>query len=179
MKRIMKLLCLLGILIISGNIIAQRSAEKYLSPDYGTGKFNKRGYYTNRDAVVNGNEIISDYDGNLMLKFSSKVNYVEGLGGEFSVIYNLNVDHKVFKSFGDIKGVSINNPEWIIGYKGFALQSLNYETNFNIESAGGINVKEYFSGQEIPMLISGYHYTNSFLNFWERGAFMVVISMMR
>ncbi|MEW6196810.1 MAG: RHS repeat domain-containing protein [Bacteroidota bacterium] len=128
-------------------------AQDEIIPVSSAEKFNKRGIYNNGDLNFNGKEIISDYDGNLMIKYSTPVNISNDLGSELTIIYNANVEHRCFID-GPSDGYSINTPEWIIGYKGFALQTLNFETNYLI------NFITQDSPQDIPLLIPGYHFSN-------------------
>ena len=121
-------------------------------------KFNKRGIYNNGDVSFNGQEMISDYDGNLMLQYKTPLDFSNDMGDDLTIIYNSNVEHRVQRDFGD--GYSINAPEWIIGFKGFALQTLNFETNIHISYQGNA------SGEEVPMLIGGYHYTRPMEGFF-------------
>ena len=132
------------------------------SPESSGEKFNARGIFENDFIVSRGKEIISDYDGNLMLNYSSSLEYPDELAGEFSVLYNSNVAHKIFRNENlqvydppMTSGYHINAPEWILGYKGIALQTLNFETNFYKP-----NPQDELVGCEVPLPIPGYHYTN-------------------
>ncbi len=148
-------------------------------------KFNTRGFYDNNFIVSRGNEIISEYDGNLMLEYVTKLNYPDNLSGDFSIVFNANVSHRIFMNenlnitYGNPyhSGYSINAPEWILGYKGIALQTLNFETNLYKPNDNIDNVDEYASnnlpptgstiGSEVPLLIPGYHYTNKLTDRYE------------
>lgn len=117
-------------------------------------KFNKRGIYNNSDLSFNGQEIISDYDGNLMLQYSTPLNFSDDLSSDFTIIFNANVEHRCFRNnYGD--SYAINAPEWILGYKGIALQTFNFETNRFVDWQYGT-----YSGQQVPLLISGYHFSH-------------------
>lgn len=140
-------------------------------------KFNSRGLYDNEFIVSSGKEIISDYDGNLMLEYSTILDLPGDLKDNFSVIYNANVEHRVFEGTLDDppvnEGYSINAPEWIMGYKGIALQTLNFETNFYLPLAGHDNYNNSSFpidwGSEVPLLIRGYHFTNKVSSWFEDG----------
>ena len=121
-------------------------------------KFNKRGVIDNQDFSVKGKEIISAFDGNVLIKYSTPVILPNDLSGDFTVIYNPNIEHRMFRNPDDRNGNMVNSPEWILGFKGFALQTLNFENNFFIGHDEGFEIE--YKGEEIPMLISGYHYTN-------------------
>ncbi len=127
-------------------------------------KFNERGYVKSTSKSLTNNEIVSDYDGNLSVVYSSPVKAPNGMGGDLTITYNANVEHRMFLD-DDIQwennfGYPVNAPEWIIGFKGFALQTLNFEANFYSHK---LNQPENISdmiGEEIPLLIPGYSFTN-------------------
>jgi hypothetical protein len=150
-------LCLFS--LFSG-LYAQRDAN-YIPGTYSE-KYNERGFMGATSQRFDGAEIIGDYDGNLSLKYSMGVELPNNLGGDISLIFNSNVDHRVFIDITGTNGEGqpVNSPQWIIGYKGFALQVLNFETNFFCRDSFGIFSD--LTGEEIPLLIPGYHYTNYF-----------------
>lgn len=131
-------------------------------------KYNRRGYFKNDAMSKSNHEIISDYDGNLMLYYSTPVNIPHDLGSDFTITYNPNVEHRIFAPLlnnsstgGNIyyynAGIPLNSAEWILGYKGFALQTLNFETFHYADQS--ISKPEYVK-KEVPLLIPGYHYGN-------------------
>lgn len=140
-----------GIILLA--VCRTASGQDETIPVSSAEKFNKRGIYNNSDLSFNGQEIISDYDGNLMIKYSTPINLPNDLGSDLTVIYNSNVEHRCFRD-GWADGYTINAPEWIIGYKGIALQTFNFETNYQI------NFDSQDSPQDIPLLIPGYHFDN-------------------
>ncbi|MFO7445919.1 MAG: hypothetical protein R6W90_06100, partial [Ignavibacteriaceae bacterium] len=129
-------------------------------------KYNKRGFFNNEDINVEEHEMISDYDGNLLINYSTHLALPDDLEGDFSITYNANVEHRLFEYLNNSSidgGYSINHPEWIMGYKGFAIQTLNFETNFFLsENNCGTNPLDW-SRSEVPLLIPGYHYSNQIL----------------
>ncbi|MBV6419585.1 MAG: hypothetical protein DAHOPDDO_00808 [Ignavibacteriaceae bacterium] len=120
-------------------------------------KYNERGISSDLSFKPNGSEMINDYDGNLLVKYQTPLKFSEELSGELSVVYNANVPHRTFNYNNDINGYMINAPEWVIGYKGVALQALNFETNYLIEFINN-NTN---SGEQVSLFIAGYHFTNS------------------
>ncbi|MCF8355219.1 MAG: hypothetical protein K9H48_12275 [Melioribacteraceae bacterium] len=128
-------------------------------------RMNERGYFNSSSFKKNDHEIISDFDGNLSIKYASNVEFPNDLGGELTIIYNTNVEHRVISVFPDANrhGYPVNAPEWIIGYKGIALQTLNYESKFFLRDETGWAIDLY--GEEIPLLIPGYHYSNILSNY--------------
>lgn len=124
-------------------------------------KFNERGYSTTSSSLLDGQEIIGEFDGNLSLVFSDNYNLPNGLDYNLTITYNANIEHRIFRqNIGRYTGYSLNKPGWIIGIKGFALQTTNFETNFYM-----LNETRELSGEEVPYLIPGYHYTNRNISF--------------
>lgn len=120
-------------------------------------KFNERGYTTSASNNISGKEVISEYDGNVSVVYNSELDIPNDLGGNLSIIYNNNVEHRVFINlqFTNQLGYPVNAGEWIIGYKGFALQTLNFEANFYTLGTDTIGI-----GENVAMLIPGYNYSN-------------------
>ncbi len=126
-------------------------------------KFNERGFSTSASFSARGKEIISDYDGNFSLQYSSSPDLPAELASDLTIMYNANVDHRALVLCGgDVREYTINAGEWIIGFKGFAIQTFNFETN---------NYTDGTSGSEIAMLIPGYHYTNKLTHEFDAPAF--------
>ncbi len=122
-------------------------------------KFNERGFSTSASFSARGNEIISDYDGNFSLQYSITPDLPEELSGALTITYNSNVDHRIIgQNGGEYPLHNFNAGEWILGFKGFALQALNFEVNHIAN-----DVNEPFTqceGSELTMLITGYHFSN-------------------
>ncbi len=118
-----------------------------------------------------------------MLQYSTHLKYPDQLDGDFTIIYNANVGHRMFfeewmrnngsyqyQSAPHHPGYKFNAPEWIFGYKGIALQTLNFETNLFKPNYNLTNAEQYANGyypdealtikDEVPLLIPGYSYTN-------------------
>ncbi|MBI2420254.1 MAG: RHS repeat-associated core domain-containing protein [Ignavibacteriales bacterium] len=98
-------------------------------------KFNERGFVNSASFSSSGNEIISDYDGNLSVVYGYPLQFAGGMDGSVSLTYNANVEHRVFYDgigldWGEQSGFSLNKPEWILGFKGFALLVLNFENRW-------------------------------------------------
>ncbi len=121
-------------------------------------KYNKRGIFNNGDLSSGGTETVSDYDGNLMINYSTHLALPNDLSSDFTVILNNNVQHRAIRQCTAVRsGFMFNVPEWILGYKGIALQTLNFETLAHIATVSGYLTR----GELVPMLIPGYHYSNS------------------
>jgi len=156
-------------LLLNTNAIWAQDYE--LDPDleFSSAKLNARGLFGNPGLKNEGTEIISNYAGNLMLKYELNEKIQNGLSVNMTLIYNANVEHRVFRVGQDPtnqEGHSINLPEWIIGINGIAVQTLNFENNFyllqNDGTMGGGELTNPIKGEEIPLLLPGYHYSNRF-----------------
>ncbi|MBN2571058.1 MAG: RHS repeat protein [Ignavibacteriales bacterium] len=139
-----------------------------ITPTSSADKFNKRGIFNNENLKERGNEIISDYDGNLMLQYSTLLNAPNEMASDLTILYNANVEHKYFHhtlatETDFLEAYNYNKGEWIFGFMGFALQVLNFEQNFYIDLP---NIPgDIIEGQENVSLIPGYHYSNSLNTF--------------
>jgi YD repeat-containing protein len=122
-------------------------------------KFNKRGLIKDGAFQSNGKEQISEYDGNLIVKYNTPLTFPNNLGGDFTILFNSNVSHSIFPTL-ETNSFNVNLPEWILGYKGFAVQTLNFENNYSVAHANPNNYDLTYLGQEVPKLIPGYHYSN-------------------
>ncbi|MBI2419891.1 MAG: hypothetical protein HYV28_18660, partial [Ignavibacteriales bacterium] len=145
-------------------LYAQNVEDEMRSP---MSRFNERGYAKSASFGVNGNEIITDYSGGLMLQYNMPVNLPNQLGGDVTVIYNVNTEHDVFPTVTPgqplTQAYSVNLPEWIIGYKGIALQVLNFPVNFwagNFGTNPGGPLAGLLKGEHVPYIVPGYHYCN-------------------
>lgn len=131
-------------------------------------KYNKRGILNNGDLTPRGKEIISDYDGNFMLKYSTHISLPNDLSGDFTIIYNANVEHRVFENSSAPElyqnGDPVNSPEWIFGFRGFAVQTLNFETHHYVGHTDPSDYTLDYEGEEVPLLIPGYHFSNSLVH---------------
>jgi len=124
-------------------------------------KFNERGFLQGSGKTLESKEVIGDYDGNLMLLYSTMVELPDELSGAFTVTYNANVEHRFFDDDDNTFGYMINTGEWILGFKGIALQTLNFTNNFFAKHDNGDPISSgYLEGTEAPLLIPGYHYSN-------------------
>ncbi|MCB0728883.1 MAG: RHS repeat protein, partial [Ignavibacteriae bacterium] len=124
--------------------------------------FNERGFYKSNGFSFDEQEIINDFNGNLMLNFPL---YNFSLAGDvnlnLSMNYNGSVGHQFFLNENlqsyelYTRRYSMNAPEWIISLNGIAIQTLNFETNFlTSQSSNDI------SGDSVKLLIPGYHFDN-------------------
>jgi hypothetical protein len=163
MKRINFYIGMVMILFVfeTNNLYPQNIADPEDMLNYGANKLNDRGVTESSGFVVVGTEIIGDYDGNLQLVHTIEEKIQNDLSVTLTLYYNANVEHRVFMEQWNHSedGYSVNAPEWIIGINGFAVQTLNLETNFHM-GVENSNVTENLNGEEIPFLIPGYHFTS-------------------
>ncbi len=139
--------------------------QNTIMPASSADKFNERGF-PQTSFTSFGKEIINDYDGNLLLDYSTKLEFFGGDLTNISMIYNANVQHRFFPNpnNNDSPGHNVNMPEWILGINGFAVQILNFETNFFAGRENGSYTNQDLNGSEIPLIIPGYHYSNLISN---------------
>jgi hypothetical protein len=126
--------------------------------------FNERGYFKSNGFSFDDQEIINDFNGNLMYSIPL---YYFSLGGDISLqlklTYNGSISHIVTtgNTFTISNSLSIysrrnfNFPEWIVDLNGIAVQTLNFETDFFTNTA---SPSTYVSGSSVNSLIPGYHY---------------------
>ncbi|QQS36979.1 MAG: hypothetical protein IPM56_03210 [Ignavibacteriales bacterium] len=158
-----------AIIVICGMISFKLYAQSQYIPQSTGEKFNERGYIKSTSKSLTNNEIVSDYDGNLSIVYSSPVKAPNDMGGDITITYNANVEHRMFVrdeyySWDNNYGYPVNSSEWIIGYKGFALQTLNFEANFYSNKLNDPYTINNLQGEEIPLLIPGYSYSNNIGN---------------
>jgi len=128
--------------------------------------FNERGFYKSNSFSFEDQEIINDFNGNLMYSMPL---YGYALGGDLnlnmkltyngSINHNLNVSSVYYQNNGSLNRFNnrytMNFPEWIVDVNGFAVQIFNFETNF-FDSTGGSSL----TGSEVNAVIPGYHFDN-------------------
>ena len=127
--------------------------------------FNERGYYKSNGFSFDNQEIINDFNGNLIYSIPL---YNYALGGDLNLnmklTYNGSISHTL--TVGSVSNANIqqnrlnnrytmNFPEWILDINGFAVQVFNFETNF-FDSTGGSEL----SGSNVNAVIPGYHFDN-------------------
>ncbi|MBE0539125.1 MAG: hypothetical protein IH620_05385 [Ignavibacterium sp.] len=124
-------------------------------------KFDNRGLPNQGKFHSNGHEIVSDFDGNVMINYNQTVELFNGENTTLSFFYNPNVEHRIFLDgpFSDRNGFTVNSPEWIIGFAGFAVQVLNFETEF-YTTRGYLGIGGTMENSQVAMLIPGYHFSN-------------------
>ena len=131
-----------------------------------SGMFNERGYYKSSSLSVDENEVISDFNGNLMYTFP--MFNIKGMGdlyADFSLTYNGSMSYQVIA--GDSTDVgstqqtlpqyNFNAPGWVFGLNGMGVQMLNFETNFftNAPNSSDTLVQD----DKVRLLATGYHLT--------------------
>jgi len=157
---------LILVIVISLSITLSLNAQQQntIMPASSAEKFNERGF-PETGFESSGNEIINDYDGNLMIDYSTKLEFFGGELTTVSMIYNANVQHRFFiNENDDAPGYNVNVPEWILGVNGIAIQILNFETNFFAKKENGFWAGLDMRGSDVPLIIPGYHYSNLITN---------------
>lgn len=138
--------------------------------DYGVtdiaNMFNERGFYKSNGFSFDENEIINDFNGNLIYNIPL---YNYPLAGDLSfnmaLTYNGSVGHQFilgtvteYNNFP--QRYNMNAPEWIISVNGIAIQVLNFETNFFTTKSSDPNI-HYINDDSVKLLIPGYHFDGS------------------
>ncbi|MBK9334709.1 MAG: hypothetical protein IPM96_20480 [Ignavibacteria bacterium] len=125
---------------------------------------NERGFYKSNGFSYDEQEIINDFNGNLIFNIPL-YNYPLAGNLNFNVLmkYNGSVGHQFFPGDLDIysgnpQRYNMNIPEWIVDFNGIAVQVLNFETNFFTTENGTNNI---ISDDNVRLLIPGYHFSNS------------------
>lgn len=151
--------CILSLFQIS---IAQDANHLSLIED-GAGLFNERGFLKSNSFSLDGNEIINNYNGNLIYSQGLKYNPVSqnGVHSELRIAYNGSVGHMVNSSLGSTGGQyskqqNVNLPEWIISMNNIAIQTFNFENEVISWATTGDPDTISFD-QDVAALITGYH----------------------
>jgi RHS repeat-associated protein len=132
-------------------------------------------------SLIKGAVSVSDYSGNLTLGHSMEIPYPNDLKTKLTLTFNANASHAYFENLlgknkvegwgldyqftgKTVRENSVNAACWVFGINGIALQTTNFEENFflgNIDDpTQPIQEGEYFSGTQVPLLATGYQYTN-------------------
>ncbi len=128
--------------------------------------------------IVDVSHSVSDYNGNLAISHNKQLHLPNGLDVQFGINYNANVGHHTYRGISTLpSGGVCNAPEWIMSVGEFAVQTLNFEKNWNVGTYNNFQWDGYpfmyqetytqisfafdHMGAEIPFLLEGYHYTNS------------------
>lgn len=125
--------------------------------------FNERGYYKSNGFSFDEQELINDFNGNLIYSIPL-YNFVvnSGFNLQLKINYNGSVGHTVFVgtvntiNTGENYRFNFNFPEWIVDLNGIAVQVYNFETNFLTPG----NSNNYVYGNDVNALIPGYHFSN-------------------
>ncbi len=129
--------------------------------------FNERGYYKSNGFSFDEQEIINDFNGNLIYNIPLYNYKLPGdLQFDVALTYNGSVGHQYFTGTtltyyeGNFGRYNVNLPEWIISIDGIAVQVPNFETNFfsNISPE-----REIIQGDSVHALIPGYHFDNQLI----------------
>jgi len=129
--------------------------------------FNERGFYKSNSYSFDENEIINDFNGNLM--YEIPMYNFKGAGNldlDVKLVYNGSVNHQIILSTREkyddalfpARKYNVGAPEWIISVNGFGVQVLNFETYILTDpgSAAGD-----LADNNVKKLIPGYHVDES------------------
>ncbi len=127
-----------------------------------SGMFNERGYLKSNSFSLSGNEVINDFNGNLI--YTQRLFYVplseNGIHADLKLCYNGNVSHTAFGARSGLNGIMqtpINLPEWIISVNGVAVQTFNFENELVTWKADTSFTADASYTDDIAAHIEGYH----------------------
>jgi len=126
-----------------------------------SGMFNERGYSKANSFSLSGNEVINDFNGNLM--YTQRLLYLpiseNGIHCDIKLAYNGNVSHTAFgaRTVGNgITQTPVNLPEWIISVNGIAVQTFNFENEL-VSWRSTIQGDTVSYDDDVAAHIEGYH----------------------
>ena len=126
--------------------------------------FNERGYYKSNAISQDEQEIINDFNGNLLYNIplynyalAGDLNFNLSLNYNGSVAHQIIVGHLSDFTTGLIGRLNMNSPEWIINLNGIAIQTLNFETSFFTNDV----IANEITGDNVKSLIPGNHFDGS------------------
>jgi YD repeat-containing protein len=117
---------------------------------------------------IEGRMNISDFNGSISISHTQNIVLPNNLNTDFTLNYLSNLAHSYNHQFtAPDDGLGMSIPGWIMGFHGFGLQTLNFEKNYFILEKSGTDLGSYqeeitLQGDEIPLLIPGYHYSNKY-----------------
>jgi len=130
--------------------------------------FNERGFYKSNSYSIDENEIINDFNGNLLYEIPLYKFQGDGdVNLDMKLVYNGSVDHQIilrdsatYQYSQDIYSYNISSPEWIFSVNGFGVQTLNFETRFLTKPKNNQDI----IGSEVKKLIPGYHFDDKMVD---------------
>ncbi|MEW6412578.1 MAG: RHS repeat-associated core domain-containing protein [Candidatus Zixiibacteriota bacterium] len=154
-------ICMIASLFCQVSAVAQDVTQLSIIED-ASGMFNERGYLKANSFSYDGEEIVNDFNGNLM--WTKRLKYAQvsqnGLNFDFKITYNGSVGHTVRAGVNATDPTncgpkSLNLPEWILSVNGIAIQTFNFENeaiSFNTYENDTITYDK-----DVAALINGYH----------------------
>ncbi len=126
------------------------------------GMFNERGYLKSNSFSFDGNEVVNNYNGNLIYtqQLWHEPVIQNDLALDFKLTYNGSVGHTInngvkYKVPEDDKHFSFNHPEWIISVNNIAIQTFNFA---NEQITWADSTSGYLAeASAVSTLINGYH----------------------
>ncbi|MFZ1288494.1 MAG: RHS repeat-associated core domain-containing protein [Melioribacteraceae bacterium] len=116
---------------------------------------------------------INDFNGNLVVSHSIPIREIGQLNLSLDLTYNSNCNHTIFKGHvNSVKPRNVFAPAWIFSIGGIAIQTTNFEKNWNISTqnntispgviqSDNIDNITPLIGDYIPLLLKGYHFSNT------------------
>jgi len=142
------------IILILYSLAVADDPDQYLG--FTGSMYNERGFLKANSISEDGDELVNDYNGNLMyVKALANVPIASsGMNCEMKLIYNGSVAHFVPYHFSGFVNVStpVNSPEWILSVNGIAVQVFNFEDFLYPTS-----LTSPAENEDVPMFLNGYH----------------------
>ena len=161
-NRTITVLLLLLLVFWWGLALAVDDANRLYNLEDAAGMFNERGYAKSNSFSLSGNEVINDFNGNLM--YTQRLLYLpiseNGLHYDLKLAYNGNVSHTAFGARIDANNVRqtpINLPEWIVSLNGIAVQTFNFENEVITWRNDTSTIYNVSHSDDVAALIEGYH----------------------
>jgi RHS repeat-associated protein len=139
--------------------------ENFQVPADASAMFNERGFYSSNSYSFDENEIIGDYNGNLIYSFP--LGYSKGPGDmylDLKLTYNGSMNYQAmvasltWANFTNIPQYNFSAPGWVFSVNGMGVQMLNFESNFftKQENIADTEIKN----KNIRLLATGYQLTD-------------------
>ncbi|MEP0827184.1 MAG: hypothetical protein HRF51_01565, partial [bacterium] len=152
-------IAIISVVALSGGIGAQDHDHTLMTIEDASGMFNERGWFKSNSFSLDGNEIVNNYNGNLV--YSQRLLYLpisqNGLHLDLGISYNGSVGHKFYCGHTpdpDAKINSLNLPEWILAVNNYAVQTFNTEVRW---FTWADTTDSTARTDDVAPLINGYH----------------------
>jgi RHS repeat-associated protein len=177
------LVIILTLCCLQVNLWAQSEDDRLSNLEDAAGMFNERGYLKANSVSLDGNEIINNFNGNLIYELPLKYRQESqnGIHYDLKICYNGNVGHFSYGgkvSANELARVQINLPEWIISLNGYAIQAFNFENERVSLCNDDLPGDTISLDEDISAFINGYHDCHIYRNYSENYTAHGIISIL-